>query len=166
MTRLRYLADRPRGPKGGHNDVRHVYSDREGAKRAAMPRSEFRSRGRIVRAAIGAGRVYVVDLDCLLPIDATPDELFQWHEAQMQFHLAEVMRLRGDQHANAPPPSVMTTEDIARLREVAEQFVSSFPRMKRTRAIERVDYAVLYVLKYLLEQGKLGPRRNGVVDAR
>ncbi len=151
---MRYIVDRPRGPRGGNNDSPAMYRAIGPARRNAAPRSSrWDSDG-----DRQPGRVLAFDLDALLPVDATIDEHFEWHERMALHHGGELLRLRPE---NSSPPVPgrswpwLNTTDLARLREAAAAWIDTFPRRDAKHPRKPEDSALLFLLKSLLEDGKL-----------
>lgn len=153
MTRLRFIVDRPRGPRGGNNDARHLYSTLDSAKTAAMPKKEQVWNNRIVSAARPEGAVLCVDLDELLPVGADLDEQIAYHERRMLHHDSELMRLR-----EAPGPAVayLTAEDMAELREVVSEWDAEEDRLRRGGGATPAARGAYFKLRDLWLAGKLG----------
>jgi hypothetical protein len=152
VTRLRYIVDRPRGPRGGNNESPALYRSLGAAKGNATPGpARFRSdRGRV------AGRVLQLDLDEMLPIDADVDEQFQWHERQMLHHNAEMLRLRP--LAESRPASHLATAEMTQLREAVAEWCEENERPKTPRGKERPwpTRKLFFLLRDLWREGKLG----------
>lgn len=141
MTRLRYVADQARGPRGGHRNHRQLCMSVQTARRYVE--------------GCPQARVLVVDLDTLLPADASQDELFQYHEAAMLHHTAEVLRLRPD--ATEPVAAALRTEEIATLRQAAEEWVAWKEKHpdKPLAPGNRETLHLFHVLRDMLREGRL-----------
>lgn len=146
MSRLRYIVDRPRGPRGGNNVVRHMYAWVESAKRALSTGT------RGVQKSEPKGRVLQLDLDDLYIVGSDFDETFQWHDRRALHHTTEAMRMRGVEQSGTPQAEWLTTADIAELREAASEWELEVNRARKTPASHRA----FFVLRDLLRAGKLG----------
>lgn len=158
MTRLRYIVDRPRGPRGGNHDEPYAFRNRESAERAAEPLAGRRFRP--------AGTVFEIDLDALQPIGASLEEQFAWHERQALHHETEMLRLRP--HAEAKQAPALTTSDMARIREAVAAWDAEELRRGGVRGpaqqsaaippgpLARATRLALLLLRDLWREGKLG----------
>jgi hypothetical protein len=54
MTRLRYVVDNPRGPKGGNNDVPTIFKSAESARRS-IKRGVHGTKGRVIKFDLDDG---------------------------------------------------------------------------------------------------------------
>lgn len=145
MTRLRYIADNPPGPRGGNRAALQLFMSEHTAKRHAETVEAFYN-------APATGRVKVIDLDDLLPVDATAEEALQFHESRAVFHTGEMLRTRPDDVQR--DPNYLSTADIAKLRHAAEQWLTDWDK----RGAERrrpADHGLQQVLRELLDGGKL-----------
>lgn len=150
MTRLRYIVDRPRGPRGGNNESLALYRDFGPAKRNAEPR-EPRYRDDRRRPE---GKVLVVDLDMLLHVFASIDEQFEHHERMALYHTCEAMRLKPDGKPATADVTFLTPHDIAWLREAVDEYDAEFARLKdKSKADKGCIVARLQILR---RAGKLG----------
>lgn len=158
MARLRYIVDRPRGPRGGHNDTGPYYT-LSSAKLAAASRDEVIGyQGALVRPAKVKGTILVVDIDEMLPVDADSDREFAWHESRMQYHAGEAQRLKPGIELRTAE-QFLTREDLARLRQRIEEHFAAIKgerRSWRTKAARHSQIALEEMLKALLASGKLG----------
>ncbi len=156
MSRLRFIVDRPRGPRGGNNDSRSLYKDLSAAKLGVEERPAREWAGQIIRAAKPAGRILVVDLDAILPFDATPDEHVQWHESQMLHHNAELMRLR--ECVDVPEAKYLTSTDLALIREAVSEWYLEEDRLRRRGGATPAAAGAFFLLRDLWREGKFGGR--------
>lgn len=119
MTRIRYAVDNPRGPRGGENDVRTMFSNTATAKRNVR-------RG----AAETMGVILEIDLDDLAVVGASPCEQQQHAERMMVKWSQRVLELRsgtvdaGPLFSGAPTSSdlpaipQLTRADLRRVADV------------------------------------------------
>lgn len=147
MSRLRYIVDMPRGPRGGNNDVRHMYTWVESAKRA------LRSGTRGIQMPEPKGHVLQLDLDDLYVVGSDFDATFQWHDRRALHHTTEAMRMREAEERGGKPSTWLTTADIAMLRECADEWELENARARKTPAMLRA----FFTLRDLRRDGKLGP---------
>lgn len=159
MARLRYIADNPRGPRGGNHDVRTLFSSFESASRNVFRHKDVKP-----------GCVLLVDLDELLSVQCPAaheepgdinvafDKLFAWHEARIQHHAAECTRIRGCEGSGLPLLHVLTTHDLALLREVVSEWDLEEDRLRRGGGATPAASRAFFVLRELLRTGKLGGR--------
>lgn len=165
MARLRYIADNPRGPRGGNHDVRTLFSSAESASRNVLK----------LKGQPPAGKVLLVDLDELLVVKqsvwnvddlaereanfhADFDAVFAWHEQRWQHHGAEVLRLRPLADGLSREPAYLTTHDLARLREVVSEWDLEEDRLRRGGGATPAARGAFFVLRDLYREGKLGGR--------
>lgn len=153
MTRLRYIADRPRGPRGGNNDARHLFTWVESASREAGIAKPITFVQRQKQSAgVGIGVVRLVDLDELLIVrpEPSPHDMFEWHENRAFHHEGEMLRLQPE-HVRATA-SLLSTADIASLREVIDEWELERLTRKKTPA----EHRAFFVLRDLRRARKLG----------
>lgn len=156
MARLRYVADNPRGPRGGNHDARTLYASAHSAGRAVL----------VVKNE-PVGRVLLVDLDELMPLKfddgnfhADRDAMFAWHESRWLHHGGEMMRLRPSlAESQLKEPNWLTTQDLARLREVVSEWDLEEDRLRRGGGATPAARGAFFVLRDLYREGKLGGRR-------
>lgn len=139
MARLRYIADNIRGPRGGHNDVRTLFSAEWSAKRNLDD----------------GGRVLQVDLDDLLIIDANADATFQWHDARAIYHATEMLRMREAGGGSLPVAQWLTSVDIATLADAAAEWDYEEDKLRRGGGDTPAARRVHFLLRDLLRAGKL-----------
>ena len=159
MARLRFIADNPRGPRGGNHDVRTLFSSAHSAHRNVLE-----VKGKRV------GRVLLVDLDELLIVEpgtdedtfhADLDEQFAWHEARYLHHGGELERLRPALADRAlKEPVFLTVHDLARLREVVSEWDLEEDRLRRGGGSTPAARGAFFVLRDLYRAGKLGGGRR------
>lgn len=189
MARLRYIADNPRGPRGGNHDARTLFSSADSAR----------------RSVIKGGQVLLVDLDGLPRVPAAEetsaarmDEALSWHRARLQHHESEMARLLPVAEANHPDiviaqdaeqvgrsdeagvvrarsmlwegrhadlgvrgesPAWLTPHDLDRLREVVSEWVLEEDRLRRGGGATPAARVAFFVMRDLYREGKLGGRR-------
>ncbi len=142
MSRLRYIADNPRGPRGGNRDVRSLFSSADAARR-----NTDRSRG---------GRVLQVDLDLLLVCGTDIDQLFQWHENQAQFHTSLMNTLKPGATGIAPAATWLDSFDLAQIREVVSEWVLEEDRLRLGGGATPAARGAFFVMWDLYRAGKFG----------
>ena len=158
MTRLRYIIDRPRGPRGGnHDDLTATNSPCTACRRA-------REIGK------PPGRVLVYDLDMLpelrvsrghvLPLDfedSAIDEEYEWHERMSLHHASEMERLRPRGELTPVTVRFLSTHDLAKIRHVLEEYEGERARRERAKRPSVWTESTLYLtLRDLWREGKLG----------
>lgn len=185
MTRLRYIADNPRGPRGGNHDIRTLFSSPESARRSVL-----------VHKNGARGQVLIVDLDALFRVPAKEessaavmDQTYSWHAARMQYHASEMARLRPIAESTHPEvliandaeqigraaeaglvrarsllsdsskPAWLTTTDLAELREVVSEWYLEEDRLRRGGGATPATARAFFVLRDLWRSGKLGGKR-------
>lgn len=141
MTRLRFIADGARGPHGGHNDGRTLFSSPDTAKRDVGRRK-------------AAGRVLVVDLDELEVHGASVDERWQFAERQMLRWAQIAQELKPEAAlAEAPAPErvLLTAADVRHLALVANTWLradgkttAAFQAKKKAEADLRTAFYDLF----------------------
>lgn len=158
MTRLRFIVDRPRGKRGGHNDERHLYKSLSSAKTGSSAKKGVEYNGRVFRPDRAAGRILTVDLDDLPIVDASIEESFAFHERAALRHTSEMYRLRPHAEGTATA-AYMTPEDMAHLRQVVSEWDDEEDRLRRGGGATPAAAGAFFLLRDLWRAGKLGGPR-------
>jgi hypothetical protein len=148
VTRLRFIADNPRGPRGGNHDVPTIFKSPDSARRNTL----------IVKGE-RVGRVLVADLDALLVKGWDHDVVFQWHDRRMQFHASEMMRMRESESSGVVQAKWLTTDDLMTIREVVSEWEIEEDRLRRGGGATPAAARAFFTLRELWREGKFGGRR-------
>lgn len=153
MTRLRFIVDRPRGKLGGHNDERYLFKSLDSAKLSCASKKALEYNGRSIRPARLEGRVLTVDVDTLLPVDASIEDQLGHHEHRMLHHTTELQRLGNFAVGGA---AVLTTTDMALIREAVSEWYVEEDRLRRGGGATPAAAGAFFLLRDFWHAGKLG----------
>lgn len=148
MSRLRFIADNPRGNHGGHNDHRQIFGAPDSAKRHCNKGDK--------RVGTLPGRVLVLDLDELEVANWSVDERWQFHERQMQRHAQLAMELKPEAALAETPDGdrvLLSADDVRHLSLVASRWLQARGETYNEKERARRDLENLLVV--LFRDGKL-----------
>lgn len=153
MPRLRFVADFPRGPRGGHNDNPTLFRSLDSATRSTGARPALVYNDRIHRRERPEGVVLCVDIDEIPPVDASIEDQLGHHEHRMLHHTTELQRLGNFAVGNA---AVLTTTDMAGIREAVAEWDREEDRRRRAGGEHGPAAAAFFLMRDLWRAGKLG----------
>lgn len=150
MTRIRYIADKRRGPHGGHNDVRTTFSTPATASNNLRPQATRWHHGSKPEPG---SRVLVVDLDELEVYGADATERYAFAERQMLrwTQIAQELKPSGELPAAPDPDSIrLMPADVRALALAAHSWLAARKEAKRKAEVDLRE-----LLCVLLRDGKL-----------